>query len=94
MKSIESYVYHDLKENEVLKVKLQGNEDFMYVKNVSQQVLQPYQPAWTPITDIDLLIIKDFEKYKSNPSDYDDFEELKISPEKVTQFELIHSSVG
>ena len=89
MESIESYVYRDLKENEVLRVMLQGNKAFIYVKNVSRQVLQAYQPAWTPITDIDLLVISDLEMYKTNPANYNDFQEMKISPEQVVQFDLV-----
>lgn len=89
MTNFNFYDYQNLKDNQVLKMKLKGRAEFIFVRRVSRSVLQSYQPAHTPITKINLDTIKDFELYKSDKHNEENYFEIRVEPEEVEQFELI-----
>jgi hypothetical protein len=46
-------------------------------------------PAFTPITKINLKIIKDLDLYKHDQENDNNLKELRIEPEEVEQYELL-----
>ncbi len=89
MTNFNFYDYQKLPDNQVLKMKVKGLEDFIFVHRVSRSVLQPYQPAHTPISKINLEVIKDIDIYKQDKHHHENRYELTVEPEEVEQFELI-----
>jgi len=91
MSNFNYYKYETLGDNQVLKIKLKDTEDWIFVASVTRRVLQAYQPAHTPITKINLKVIKNLELYKqSKDEDYDNHYELGVEPEEIEQFELLN----
>lgn len=83
------YKYLNLRENEVLKMKLKNKDKLIFVSRVSQSVVQAYQPANTPITKINLDVVKNISLYKQDKEDEENYYMLRVEPEEVEQFELV-----
>lgn len=81
------YLY--LKDHQVLRMKLKGKDEIIYVHRVSQDIIQSYQPAHTPITKINLDVIRVLDLHKQDKQDYENHYELKVEPNEVEEFELI-----
>lgn len=69
-------------------MKVTGHDECFFVRRVSQSVLQSYQPTDTPITKINLEVIKDIDLYKHD-KDENNYYEIRVEPEEVEQYELI-----
>ena len=83
------YDYLNLKDNQVLKLKIKGREEPFFVTYVSRSVVQAYQPEFTPITKINLDVVKSLEAHKADKNDYDNKFKTKVEPEEIEDFELI-----
>ena len=81
--------YQYLADNQILKIKLRDQEQWLLVKSASKSVLQPFQTDFTPITKINLDIIKDLGRYKQDKDDEDNFHTIMVEPEDVVQFEVV-----
>lgn len=81
--------YEYISDNKILKIKLADSQDWIFVSRVSRSVLQSFQPALTPITKINLQVVKSIELYKQNREEYNNQYELRVEPEEVKNFELI-----
>lgn len=81
--------YEHMPEGKILRIKLNVSDDLLHVINVSRSVLQSYQPGFTPITKINLTVIKDLDIYKTDKDDYENLYELKAEPEEIELYELI-----
>ena len=89
MINFDFYKYLNLKDNQVLKIKLKSKDDWLFVKRVSKSMIQSNQPAHTPITKINFEVIKDLDLYKRNKHDEDNLNEIMAEPEEVEQVEII-----
>ncbi len=93
METINLKEYFKLKANQILKLSIEGQDEFLFVKNVNKRVLQAFQPAWTPIETYTLTVLKNFELSDFNFENENDFYYLEIEPEKIKEFELLECSV-
>jgi hypothetical protein len=81
--------YLHLNDNQILKMKLKGRDEWIFVRRVSQEVLQPFQIEATEITKINLEVIKDIELFRLKRDDYDSYFEIRVEPEEIEDYELI-----
>lgn len=89
MTNFDFYKYLNLGEKKVLKMRIKNQDDPIFVFRVSQSVVQAYQPAKTPITKINLDVVKNISLYKQDKEDEENYYVLRVEPEEVEQFELV-----
>lgn len=81
--------YQYLNDNQILKMKLKGRDEWLFVRRVSQEVIQPFQIESTEITKINLEVIKDMELFRLKIDNYDNYFEIRVEPEEIEDYELI-----
>lgn len=81
--------YEGLKDNQVLKIKLKGKEEWNFVSHVSKDFIQSNQVNFTPITKINLQIVNEIELYKEDKEEYDNYSKITLDPGDIVEFELI-----
>lgn len=89
MTNFNFYDYQRLKDNQVLKMKLKGQDESFFVSRVYKDVLQAFQTTYTPITKINLDVIKDLDLYKKDKENDENSYQLSIEPEEVEQVEVV-----
>jgi len=87
--SILSYWNHPIMKTHILQVSIAGKNEKYFVARVAQQVLQAYQPAFTPVTTVELSVIKDLEAFKEDPTDRSNLEILTVEKTAVNGIEEI-----
>jgi hypothetical protein len=83
MKKFNPYDFKKLKHNQVLKIKIKTNDEWLYIKYASELVLQSYQPAHTPINKYHFEVIKDIDLYFRDIEDEDNYLFLAVERENL-----------
>ncbi|MGE0931061.1 hypothetical protein [Peijinzhouia sedimentorum] len=88
-KTIISYWNHPIMKTHILQVSIAGRNEKYLVAKVSQQVLQAFQYAFTPISTVELSVIKDLEAFKEDSTDRSNLEILTVEETAVYGIEEI-----
>ena len=89
MKKFDFQDYLILNDNQLLKLKLKGQAEWIWVCRTWQSVLQSFQPDCTPISKINLEVVKDLTLYKVDKNDYENHFEISVEPKEIEEFELV-----
>ena len=76
-------------EGKILKLKMKGQSDWLYVSEVRQSVVQPHQTGHTPPTKINLEIIKDLDTYKADKTNDENRHKMSAEPAEIEEWELV-----
>jgi hypothetical protein len=89
MKNFNHYNFKNLPNNQVLKIKLKTNDEWLYVKHVSKLVLQAFQPYFTPIKTYHLELIKDLELYSTDVEDDHNYYFLSVEQIDIIMWTVV-----
>jgi|JI6StandDraft_1071083.scaffolds.fasta_scaffold23930_4 hypothetical protein len=81
--------YLGLDDNQVVKIKLNGQNEILFGRIISVGGVQSYQPNWTPENAADLDVIKDLDAYKIDKNLLDNFYSKRLYINEIESIEIV-----